>query len=148
MGPPLFVPGTDRFSTWKFVDRRHTGPESDLTAIVATASLGVRLDVETVVDRSAIDVRNLASRLLSASVPEQVRFPFTVTISEHSVDVPMANAAVTLRAFECGGPYWIAYGTWHKRGLVLRARGLPPAEVRIDVVEDLTALAEDRWGGP
>jgi hypothetical protein len=147
MGPPLFVPGSDRFSAWAFKGSgSRGGRDAPLSNVLAAVTASATVEVETYVDPSDVSSRALVGVLFGASVPEDVHLPFTITVSEHALDVRMTTGIATLRALECGGSFWIAHGQWRDRGLVVRAWGLPPQELQIAEIDEVDELAPDRWG--
>jgi hypothetical protein len=124
-------------------------PDRDDAAMAIQASVNTRasrLDVTTSIHQPFPLDRFAIATVLSESVPVEVALPYTVTVSERSVPIPVARYVdVDIRVFE-SATMWIGIGQVDDRWIELQSgSSLRPDEVTLHRIDDLAALPATRW---
>lgn len=149
MGAPIFVPKGRQFANWKILGMGRGGTPLVTTRVTVESTYWNprrELEVETHLN-GALTLRDnfSAGILLSYTVPDDVSFPYTSTVTQRELTIRVdAAGEVELRVLEANGA-WCGRGQIGGRWIGLRGWGVAPDDISLATVHDLEALPEKRW---
>lgn len=135
MGPPLYVP-VGRFSAWRTGGHGGSNGKTNHLSVVTTDRSGrEQLEVDTTTNASQTEAWSMATNLLLRSLTHDVSFPWTVTITERHISIPVDGVPIEMRMLESGSA-WVAVGRIGDRLLKIEGRDIAPTAVEIEAVTD------------
>lgn len=146
-GGPVFVPTGEWSELWRFSS---WGSSDGRPSKVGVSAYNHQSRQQVFVDTSLINEywspSGLAGRLLAESVPQDVQFPFSVTVHERPISIRLTSGAkVELQMFYITEDNWIAAGVVGSRHIEIRTRLLSAQEIILERIENLQSMPESRW---
>ena len=147
MRGPVFVPGGDWSSLWKFSG--WGGNENAPTVIHVHAydriqHRELRVDTGTG-ERWVPDSFLIGNLLMDVAHRSDAQPPYTISVTERKISVPVSEAgAVDFRLFEAGSA-WLARGSVGERWVEVIGLAALADELELDQVDDPATVPNSRW---